>query len=74
MALFSQNPLAAVINVADYAISTELLASTTLRTILGTKNLSDILSDREATSSEMLTQLDVATDPWGIKVISKESS
>lgn len=63
-----QNPMAAVINVENAGMSTRLLASTTLRTILGTKNLSEILSDREHTGLEMLEQLDHATDPWGIKV------
>lgn len=41
---------------------------TTLRNILGTKNLAEILSDREAISHAMQTNLDVATDPWGVKV------
>merc|ERR1719471_2814998 len=63
-----QNPMAAVCNVSDYSKSTRLLASTTLRTILGTRNLSEILSDREHIASAILGQLDSATDPWGIKV------
>ena len=63
-----RNPLTAVCNVADYAKSTKLLASTTLRTILGTKSLSEILSDRETIAIEILNHLDSATDPWGIKV------
>ena len=62
------NPMAAVCNVADYSKSTKLLSSTTLRTILGTKNLSEILSDREHIARDILGQLDGATDPWGIKV------
>ena len=45
-----------------------MLASTTLRTILGTKNLSEILSDRESIAKDILEHLDNATDPWGIKV------
>lgn len=48
--------------------STRLLAMTTLRNILGTRNLAEILSDREAISHAMQTSLDVATDPWGVKV------
>ena len=48
--------------------STKLLASTTLRTMLGTKNLSEILSERETIAGGILQQLDEATDPWGIKV------
>ena len=69
-----QNPMAAVCNVSDYSKSTRLLASTTLRTILGTKNLSEILSDREHIAGAILGQLDSATDPWGIKVSTKKDS
>lgn len=48
--------------------STKLLAQTTLRNVLGTKNLSDMLSERETISHWMSTVLDEATDPWGVKV------
>ena len=61
-------PMAATCNVEDYSKSTKLLASTTLRTILGTKSLSEILSDRETISNDILSNLDRATDPWGVKV------
>merc|ERR1739842_61852 len=43
-------------------------AQTTLRNILGTKNLHEILSDRESISSSMQSVLDEATTAWGIKV------
>ena len=62
------NPLAAVCNVEDYSKSTKLLSSTTLRTILGTKNLSEILSDREHIAHDILEQLEGSTDNWGIQV------
>ena len=62
------SPMSAVINVSDYAQSTKLLASTTLRTILGTKSLAEILSDREKIATDILQHLDIATDPWGVKV------
>lgn len=42
-----------VINVEDAASSTKLLAQTTLRNILGTKTLSETLSDRENISHIM---------------------
>jgi len=48
--------------------STRLLAQTTLRNFLGTKNLSEILADREEISRAMQHSLDEATDPWGVKV------
>eukprot|EP00093_Oithona_nana_P006645 06645.XXX_134659_133207_1 [CDS] Oithona nana genome sequencing. len=62
------NPMDAVINVSDYSRSTRLLASTTLRNILGTKNLAELLSERDHIAADLMTQLDVATDPWGVKV------
>jgi len=62
------NPLAAVCNVENFASSTKLLSSTTLRTVLGTKTMAEILTDRENIASEISGPLDKATDPWGIKV------
>merc|ERR1719195_1552409 len=62
------NPMKSVINVANASHATRLLASTTLRNELGTKNLHDILSNREEISRSMLTHLDEATDDWGIRV------
>jgi len=62
------NPMASVCNVSNASSSTRLLASTTLRTILGTKSLQEILADREDTAKVILEQLDHATDPWGIRV------
>ena len=43
----------AVANVDDYSGSSRLLAATTLRNILGTRNLGDILSERESIAKEM---------------------
>nr|XP_023012789.1 band 7 protein AGAP004871-like isoform X1 [Leptinotarsa decemlineata] len=63
-----QDPLNAVVKVSNYSNSTRLLAMTTLRNILGTRSLAEILSDREAISHAMQTSLDIATDPWGVKV------
>jgi len=62
------NPMASVCKVTNANHSTRLLASTTLRNILGTKSLQELLSDRDNTSSQILHQLDSATDPWGIRV------
>lgn len=47
------NATISVVNVEDASRSTRLLAQTTLRTVLGTKNLSEILSDRENISHFM---------------------
>lgn len=62
------NATISITNVEDANRSTRLLAQTTLRNVLGTKNLSEILSDRENISHFMQASLDEATDPWGVKV------
>jgi erythrocyte band 7 integral membrane protein len=46
----------------------EFLFSPCCRNVLGTKNLGDILSEREGIASMMQATLDEATDPWGVKV------
>uniref|UniRef100_A0A3Q2PHD9 Stomatin (EPB72)-like 3a n=1 Tax=Fundulus heteroclitus TaxID=8078 RepID=A0A3Q2PHD9_FUNHE len=61
-------PISSVANVSNAHSSTRLLAQTTLRNVLGTKNLSELLSDREGISLSMQEALDDATDSWGIKV------
>ena len=60
--------ISAVTNVDDYGGSARLLAATTLRNVLGTKNLGDILSERELIAHEMQDQLHEATEPWGVKI------
>ncbi|XP_035240266.1 stomatin-like isoform X2 [Anguilla rostrata] len=61
-------PISSVVNVSNAHFSTHLLAQTTLRNVLGTKNLAELLSDREGMSRSMQVCLDEATNPWGIKV------
>ena len=58
----------AVANVDDYSGSARLLAATTLRNVLGTKDLGDILSERESIAQEMQELLHEATEPWGVNV------
>jgi len=63
-----QKPLDAVCKVENFDKSTRLLAATTLRTILGTKNLTELLSDRESISKAICGQIEGPTDRWGIEV------
>ncbi|XP_039269500.1 stomatin-like isoform X2 [Styela clava] len=63
-----QDATASIANVANADGATRLLSQTTLRNMLGTKSLSEVLTDREEISSGMQVTLDDATDPWGIKV------
>ena len=58
----------AVNNVDDYAESARLIASTTLRNVLGTKTLGEILSDTDSIAEEIKGELDLATSPWGVLV------
>jgi len=62
------NATVSVANVENAHHSTRLLAQTTLRNILGTKSLHEILSDRDSISGSMQSVLDEATTAWGIKV------
>lgn len=62
------NATVSVANVENAHHSTRLLAQTTLRNMLGTHNLHEILADRETISNTMQNYLDEATDRWGIKV------
>lgn len=62
------DPVASVCNVEDTRHSTRLLAQTTLRNELGTKNLSEILQERDGIAQNIQKILDAATDPWGVKV------
>ncbi|XP_072015795.1 stomatin-4-like isoform X2 [Amphiura filiformis] len=62
------NPTISITNVEDAQRSTRLLAATTLRNVLGTKTLGEMLTDRECISNQMQSALDEATDPWGVKV------
>ena len=55
-------------NVDDASASAQLLTATTLRNCLGTRNLGEILSEKESIATEMKEVLDVATKPWGVKV------
>ncbi|XP_025041373.2 stomatin-like protein 3 isoform X2 [Pelodiscus sinensis] len=58
----------AVANVTNVHLATNLLAQTTLRNVLGTQSLSQILSGREEIAHNIQSILDNATDRWGIKV------
>ncbi|MFQ5986930.1 MAG: slipin family protein [Thermoplasmata archaeon] len=61
-------PIKAVIKVRDFFQATNLLAQTTLRDVLGQVELDELLSKREELNKRIQDLLDVATDPWGIKV------
>ena len=62
------DPQKAIVEVQRYDIATSLLAQTTLRDIVGQKNLDELLSQREELNKSLQEIIDLGTDPWGIKV------
>ena len=54
--------------VENPIMAIENLTATTLRNIIGELVLDETLTSREVINTKMRAQLDVATDPWGIKV------
>ena len=54
--------------VENPIMAIENLAATTLRNVIGDLELDETLTSRETINTKMRASLDVATDPWGIKV------
>ncbi len=62
------DPVVSVVKVTNADRATRLLAQTTLRNILGSHKLSELLESRESIQQQLRQQLDEGTDPWGVKV------
>ena len=54
--------------VENPIMAIENLTATTLRNIIGDLELDQTLTSRETINTQMRSSLDIATDPWGIKV------
>ncbi len=66
------NPEHAIIQVENFFEATSQLAQTTLRSVLGQRELDDILSARDKINNDIQQILDAQTDCWGIKVSNVE--
>jgi regulator of protease activity HflC (stomatin/prohibitin superfamily) len=62
------DPNKSVIEVENYVLATSQISQTTLRSVLGQKDLDDMLTDRESINEELQSIIDQQTDPWGVKV------
>jgi regulator of protease activity HflC (stomatin/prohibitin superfamily) len=66
------SPERAIVNVERFPEATNQLAQTTLRSVVGTAELDELLSQREKLNQTIQNIVDEATDPWGIKVTAVE--
>ena len=58
----------AILAVEDFYYAVGQLAQTTMRNVVGSVSLDELLAERDKISSEVCNIIDEATDPWGIKV------
>ena len=66
------DPMKAIMEVESYMYATSQLAQTTLRSVLGSHEMDDLLMERDKINAQLQEGLDRQTDPWGIKVSSVE--
>lgn len=66
------NPENAVIQVENYFEAISQLSQTTLRSVLGTHELDEMLAERNKLNADLQKMLDEQTETWGIKVSTVE--
>lgn len=66
------NPTDSVLQVGNFEIAAQGMATTTLRSVIGGILLDDVLSEREQINSILRTRLDEVTGRWGVKVTNVE--
>jgi regulator of protease activity HflC (stomatin/prohibitin superfamily) len=62
------NAAAAAYRVESLHYAITQLCSTNLRTVVGSMDLDEVLFQRDNINSRLLTVIDAATEPWGVKV------
>ena len=58
----------AILEVENFFYAVSQLAQTTMRNAVGEVELDELLSQRDKVSERIRTVVDLATDPWGVKV------
>ena len=66
------DPSHSVVEVENSVQATSQLAQTTVRSVVGSVELDEVLSSREKINQELQKIIDERTDPWGIKVSAVE--
>ena len=62
------DPAASVVRIRDWYTASQLVAQTSLRSIVGRHDLDQLLGERDRIDAELQIALDTQTEPWGIKV------
>jgi regulator of protease activity HflC (stomatin/prohibitin superfamily) len=62
------DPNKSVVEIENHVLATSQISQTTLRSVLGQKDLDDLLTNREEINEELQRIIDEQTDPWGVKV------
>ena len=62
------DPNKSVLEIENHVLATSQISQTTLRSVLGQKDLDNLLINREEINDELQKIIDEQTDPWGIKV------
>lgn len=62
------DPVKASYGINDYVYASVQLAQTTMRSIIGTMPLDKTFEERDNINHQVIKAVDIATDPWGIKV------
>jgi regulator of protease activity HflC (stomatin/prohibitin superfamily) len=66
------DPVRAIVEVEDYQYATSQIAQTTLRSVCGSVELDELLSEREKLNLKLQELIDKQTEPWGVKVTEKD--
>ena len=67
------DPVKAIVTIQNYLFATSRIAQTTLRATLGQHELDELLAHREQLNQQLQVQIDVLTEPWGVKVVAVET-
>lgn len=66
------DPMASVIQVANFRAASQGIATTTLRAVIGDIPLDNVLAEREHINHVLRAKLDEVTERWGVKVTAVE--